>query len=71
MDQKTEIRGYIKRLKCARELLKTYKGCNSRVISNLLRGDETWVHMFEPQRRADNKQWKRKIKNAHVLPREP
>ena len=40
---------------CARELLKTYKGCNSRVISNLLTGDETWVHMFEPQRRADNK----------------
>ena len=47
-------------LKCARELLKTYKGCNSRDISNLLTGDETWVHMFEPQRRADNKQWKRK-----------
>ena len=41
------------------ELLKTYKGCNSRVISNLT-GDETWVHMFEPQRRADNQQWKRK-----------
>ena len=59
------------RLKCARELLKTYKGCNSRVISNLLTGDETWVHMFEPQRRADNKQWKRKDQNAHVLPREP
>ena len=53
-EQKTQ------RLKCARELLKTYKGCNSRVISNLLIGDETWVHMFEPQRRADNKQWKRK-----------
>ena len=29
------------RLKCARELLKTYKGCNSLVISNLLTGDET------------------------------
>ena len=43
---------------CARELLKTYKGCNSRVVSNLLTGDETWVHMFEPQRRADNKQLK-------------
>ena len=53
-EQKTQC------LKCARELLKTYKGCNSRVISNLLTGDETWVHMFEPQRRADNKQWKLK-----------
>ena len=30
------------------------------VISNLLTGHETWVHMFEPQRRVDNKQWKRK-----------
>ena len=52
-EQKTQ------RLKCARELLKTYKGCNSWVI-NLLTGDETWVHIFEPQRRADNKRWKRK-----------
>ena len=55
-EQKTQL------LKCARELLKTNKGCNSRVISNLLTGDETWVHMFEPQRGADNKQWKRKDK---------
>ena len=55
-EQKTQ------RLKCSQELLKTYKGCNSRVISNLLTGDETCVHMFEPQRRADNKQWKRKDK---------
>ena len=53
-EQKTQ------RLKCAWELLKTYKGCNSLVISNLLTGDETWVHMFEPQRRPDNKQWKQK-----------
>ena len=70
VEQKTQ------RLKCALELLKTYKDCNSRVISNLLTADETWVQMFEPQRRADNKQLKRKDKkkkkkNAHVLPREP
>ena len=60
-EQKTQ------RLKCARELLKTYKGCNSRVISNLLTGDETWVHMFEPQRRTDNKQWKRKGKKRPCI----
>ena len=36
------------------------KSCNSRVISSLLTGDETWVHMFEPQRRSYNKQWKQK-----------
>ena len=57
-EQKTQC------LKCARELLKTYKGCNSRVISNLLTDDETWVHMFKPQRRADNKQWKQKDKKT-------
>ena len=33
------------RVKCAWELLKTYIGYNSRVISNLLTGDETWVHV--------------------------
>ena len=60
-EQKTQ------RLKCALELLKTYKGCNSRVISNLLTGDKTWVHMFEPQRRADNKQWKRKDKKRPCI----
>ena len=60
-EQKTQ------RLKCAREFLKTYRGCNSRVISNLLTGDETWVHMFEPQRRADNKQWKRKDKKRPCI----
>ena len=49
-EQKTQC------LKCAWELLKTYKDCNSQVIYNLLTGDETCVHMFEPQRRADNKQ---------------
>ena len=54
-------------LKCARELLKTYKGCNSRVISNLLKGDETWMHMFEPQRKTDNKQWKRKDKKRPCI----
>ena len=53
-EQKTQ------RLECAREVLKTYKGYNSRVISNLLTGDKSWVHMLEPQRRAENKQWKRK-----------
>ena len=57
-EQKTQ------RLKCAQEFLKTYKVCNSRAISNLPTGDETWVHMFEPQRRADNKQWKRKDKKT-------
>ena len=55
------------RLKCALELKKTYKVSNSRVVSNLLTGDETWVHMFELQRRADNKQWKRKYQKRPCI----
>ena len=61
------VKQKIQRLKCARELLKPCKGCYSMVISNLLTGDETWVHMFEPQRRADNKQWKRKDKKRPCI----
>ena len=60
-EQKTQ------RLKCVRELLKTYKGCNSWINFNLPTGDETWVHMFEPQRRADNKQWKQKDKKRPCI----
>ena len=60
-EQKTQ------RLKCAWELLETFKCCNSRVISNLLTGEETWVHMFEPHRWADNKQWKRKDKKRPCI----
>ena len=62
-EQKTQC------LKCARELLKTYKGCNSRVISNLLTGDKTWVHMFEPQRMLIISNGSEKIKNAHIAKR--
>ena len=57
--------------KCAQELLKTYKGCNSRVISNFLTGDETWLHMFEPKEGLIISNGNEKIKNTHVLPREP
>ena len=63
-EQKTQ------RLKCGRELLKTYKGCNSRVISNLLTGDETWVHMSHKEGLIISN-GSEKTKNAHVLPREP
>ena len=66
-------------LKCARELVKTYKGCNSRVISNLLTGDETWVHSLSHKEgliisngsEKKKKKKQKQKKNAHVLPRDP
>ena len=60
-EQKTQ------RLKCAREFLKTYKGCNSRVISNLLTGDKTWVYMFEQQKRAIISNGSEKIKQRPCI----
>ena len=37
---------------------KVKKNCDDKVISNLLTGDETWVYVFKPQRRSDNRQWR-------------
>ena len=59
------------RLKCARELLKTYKGCNSRVISNLLTCDEPGCTCLSHKEEPIISNGSEKIKNAHVLPREP
>ena len=64
-EQKTQC------LKCARELLKTYKGCNSRVISNLLTGDETLGARLSHKEGLIISNGSEKIKNALVLPREP
>ena len=60
-EQKTQY------LKCAREILKTYKGCNSQVISNLLTGDACLSH----KEGLIISNGSEKIKNTHVLPREP
>ena len=48
------------RLQSAKLLLKKYKSCDKKRLSELLTGDETWVYFFEPQRRVDNKQWIKK-----------
>ena len=55
------------RVDCSRKLLKKFKNCDDRVISNLLTGDETWVYMFEPQRRSDNRQWRGKKQKRPVI----
>ena len=55
------------RVKCARELLKTYKNCQNKRINELLTGDETWIYFFEPQRKIDNKVWIAKNRNRPVI----
>ena len=64
-EQKTQC------LKCAWELLKTYKGCNSQVISNLLTGDEPGCTCLSHKEGLIISNGSKKIKNAHVLPRQP
>ena len=64
-EQKTQ------RLKCARELLKIYKGCNSRVISNLLTVMKPGCTCLSHKEGLIISNGSEKIKNAHVLPREP
>ena len=64
-EQKTQ------RLKCARELLKTYKGCSSRVISNLLTGGKPGCTCLSHKEGLIISNGSEKIKNAYVLPREP
>ena len=64
-EQKTQL------LKCARELLKTYKGCNSRVISNLLTVMKPGCTCLNHKEGLIISNGSKKIKNAHVLPREP
>ena len=44
------------RVKCARELLKTYKNCQNKwILTELLTGDESWIYFFESPRKISNK----------------
>lgn len=45
------------RISCAKKLLKMFPEFNRRRFNNVITGDETWVHFFEPHRKIDNKIW--------------
>lgn len=45
------------RVSTARKLLKLYPKFSQRTFSNLVTGDETWVHYFQPTRKSSNKIW--------------
>lgn len=45
------------RVKMARKLLKMYPEYDSRTFADIVTGDETWVHFFEPHRKISNKIW--------------
>ena len=45
------------RLQCAQDLLSKYENAGSRRLSEIVTGDETWMHFYEPKRKEQNKSW--------------
>lgn len=45
------------RVTMAKKLLKMYPKFSKKSFTNLITGDETWVHYFEPKRKVSNKIW--------------
>jgi histone-lysine N-methyltransferase SETMAR len=45
------------RIRYAKPLLKMFQEFNRRRFNNVITGEETWVHFFEPHRKIDNNIW--------------
>lgn len=45
------------RVTYAKEMLKLYPKFDKKRFANVVTGDETWVHFYEPQRKVRNKIW--------------
>ena len=45
------------RVRIAKQLLKQFPKYNNRSFANIISGDETWVHFYEPKRKIQNKIW--------------
>ena len=56
-----------KRVLIAKKLLKLYPKFDRRVFADIVTGDETWVHFFEPQRKMNNKIWATKQGRRPVI----
>ena len=45
------------RVTFAKKMLKLYPNFDKKKFANVVTGDETWVHFYEPQRKVRNKIW--------------
>ena len=60
--------GYKKpRVKIAKQLLKIFLKYDEKKFANVVTGDETWVHYFEPVRKVSNKIWATKNSRRPVV----
>ena len=45
------------RVRIAKKVLKQFLKYNNRSFANIITGDETWVHFYEPKRKIQKKIW--------------
>ena len=57
------------RVKIAKQLLKILPNFDEKKLANVITGDETWVHYFEPVRNVNNKIWATNSKRPVIAKR--
>ena len=55
------------RVKFAKKLLHMFQTCDKKQFANVVRGDENWVHYFEPVRKVSSKIWATKHSRRPVI----
>ena len=55
------------RVKVAKKLLQMFPKHDKKQFANVVRGDETWVHYFEPVRKVSNKIWATKHSKRLII----
>ena len=55
------------RVKVAKKLLQTFPKYDKKQFANVVTGDETWVHYFEPVRKVTNKIWATKYSKRPII----
>ena len=55
------------RVKVAKKLLQMFPTYDKKQLANVVTGDETWVHYFEPDRYVSNKIWATKHSKRPII----
>ena len=55
------------RVKVAKKLLQMFPKYDKKLFANVVTGDETWVHYFEPVRKVSNKIWATKHSKGSII----
>ena len=55
------------RVKVAKKLLQMFQKYDEKQFANVVTGDETWVHYFEPVRKVSNKIWATKHSKRPII----